>query len=263
MVGDHQTETPSLSQRRRARTPVGRKTYSSAHEEDDQHLRYRLGLEPNLFDVIRQYYANLPKKNEPTESDFEILRRDDRALTAKSIDAPRRLSPGSEDRPDRQQIDTRDRLFKKAQQVIRALGWDLEYYYRHVRDQDDLHRPPGGPERLGANTSDRTMEPDIDDIQPLGDQRGLPNLTTSCLQDIESLAWQAPIHSRNTYRVTVCHALIGTSVVGIATSLSLALWWSLAHGDPGSGFTIGSYVLAAFGAMVAIPWYPHSKACRC
>lgn len=261
MDRDHRAQTPPLSQWRRSRTPVGRKTYSSALDGDDQHLRCRNGLQFNVADVTLQQYANLLKEHDSAESELEIQRRDYRAWRAKrkDIDAPRRPSPGSGDRPDQQQISIMDRLKNKSQRAIRALG----YGSGHVRDQDDLHQPPGGPDWLGANTLNGTIEPDIDDNQPSDDQRGLPNLTTSCLQDIESLAWHAPIHSRNAYRVTVCHAFIGTSVVGIATSLSLALWWSLAHGDPGSGFTIGSYVLAAFGAMVAIPWYPHSKVCRC
>lgn len=97
----------------------------------------------------------------------------------------------------------------------------------------------------------------------LDDHRGLTTSTLSFPQEIESLAWQDPNHSRNRYRITVCHALIGTSIAGIATSLSLALWWSLAHSDPGSGFTLGSYVLTAFGVMVGIPGYSHSKVCKC
>lgn len=121
----------------------------------------------------------------------------------------------------------------------------------------------GGSSRPGPSTFDHIAEPQADGSQLLNDQRGLATPTLSCPQDIESISWQDPGHLTHAYRLTVCHALMGTSVVGVATSLSLALWWSIAHGDPGSGFTIGSYVLAVFGVLVAIPGYQHSKVCKC
>lgn len=262
MVRDPWVDTSLLSQRRRARTPVGRKAYPSAlEEEDDEHLRHRNDFQSDENDVTLQEYANLLEKQDSPENELAILRRDYRAWRTKrkDIDARRPPSPRSGDRPDQQEIGIMGFLNSQSQRAIRALG----YGSSHARDQDKAHQTLGGPNRPGPDTFDRTIEPDVDAHQLLDGQRGLTTSILSCARDIESLATQSPTHPRNAYRVTVCHALIGTSIIGIATSLSLALWWSIAHGDPGSGFTIGSYVLAIFGVLVAIPGYPHSKACRC
>lgn len=129
----------------------------------------------------------------------------------------------------------------------------------------------GEPDRRGSSTSDPIhprsqygiREPQANGIGLSYDQHDLTDPAPSEAQNIESISRQAPGHLQDGYRVKTCHVLMGTSVVGVATSLSLALWWSIVHDDPGSGFTIGSYVLAAFGVLVAIPAYPHSKVCNC
>lgn len=130
----------------------------------------------------------------------------------------------------------------------------------------------GEPDRRGSSASDPIhprsqcgiREPQANGIRLSYDQHDLTDPTPSDpQQDIDSISRQAPGHLQDSYRVKTCHALMGISIVGVVTSLSLALWWSIAHNDPGSGFTIGSYILAAFGVLVAIPAYPHSKVCTC
>lgn len=136
-------------------------------------------------------------------------------------------------------------------------------YFSHVRDEDSIYKAICEPDQFDPSTSDQIAERPRDGNQQPDDQSALENSGPSHDLDIESLYHQTPGLSRNTHHVTVCHALIGTSILGVATSLSLALWWSFAHGDPGSGFTIGSYVLAVFGVLVGIPGYRHSKNCQC
>lgn len=130
-------------------------------------------------------------------------------------------------------------------------------------DEDNIYQAICEPDQSDPSTSDHIAEQPTDENQQPDDQCALAYLEPSYDQDIESLLQQTPAHSRNARRVTVCHALMGISVLGVATSLSLALWWSFAHGDPGSGFTIGSYVLAVSGVLVGIPGYRHSKNCQC
>ena len=124
----------------------------------------------------------------------------------------------------------------------------------HVTHANDIPQALNGPE-----------QPPPDDVENISlehySNQATPTL--ACVGDIENQSLGAFSHWRSGTRVTMCHALIATSVVGIATSLSLSLWWSFAHGDPGSGFTMGSYVLAVFGVLVAIPGDRHSKVCRC
>lgn len=132
-----------------------------------------------------------------------------------------------------------------------------------VQDGDNIYQAICEPDQFDPSTSDHIAERPTDGNQQPDDQFALVNSGPSYDQDVESLLQQTTGHLRNAHRVTVCHALIGTSILGVATSLSLALWWSFAHGDPGSGFTIGSYVLAVFGVLVGIPGYRHSKICQC
>lgn len=242
--------------------PDGRtdKAHSSWYEDDDELPPYsdRSQTDALIFGVPKE--NNFLWEGRTSMDDIILaLRRENNALRAKWTSAGALDGTGSGGRPG-QEVDMMQYLRDPSPSADdRALAHESS----RIGDQDGVRTCLGGLERPGPYNFDCIIEPDAEGSQLLGDQRGLAAPTLSFPRDTEGLAWQPPSHPRNTYRVTVCHALIGTSIVGIATSLSLALWWSLAHGDPGSGFTLGSYVLAAFGVLVAIPGYPHSKACRC
>lgn len=219
--------------------------YSSAYADASEHIhhRHRVPLSPRIDHDVVQWLPHqriLDLKN-------GFLCREHGHLTAKEIFDKRGLQ----------------NLPIPARPVEEI---DIQYFAQDRSldcDRAQLHHALGEPDRAVPSTFDHIEEPQADGHQLIYDQRGL---ATQCLirqQDTESLSQQTSGHSRNAHRVTVCHALIGTSIVGIATSLSLALWWSIAHGDPGSGFTIGSYVLAVFGVLVGIPGYRHSKNCQC
>lgn len=133
----------------------------------------------------------------------------------------------------------------------------------HARHEDNINQATSEPDQSDTSISDHTAERLTDGNQQPDDQCALVNSESSYYQDIEGLSREALNHPYTACRITVCYALIGVSIVGVAMSLSLALWWSIAHGDPGSGFTIGSYILAAFGVLLGIPGYRHSKTCQC
>lgn len=94
----------------------------------------------------------------------------------------------------------------------------------------------GESDRRGSSTSDPihprsqcgVREPQANGIWLSCDQHDLTHPTPSSARNIESISRQAPGHLQDGYRVKTCHVLMGTSVVGVATSLSLALWWSSA-----------------------------------
>lgn len=124
----------------------------------------------------------------------------------------------------------------------------LEDPSRTAEGQDDTNQVLSEQDHVFGGTFHLTELP-TDGNQHLDDQHRLAAANLSLPQDCESPTRQTPSDSANTYRIKTCHAMIGTSTVGVGTSLSVALWWSFARSDPGSGFTIGSYVLAVFGVM--------------
>lgn len=53
--------------------------------------------------------------------------------------------------------------------------------------------------------------------------------------------------------IPTCYVLVIAVVIGLGISLALSLWYSIIHEDVSGGFTIGSYVIAAVGFLIAIP----------
>lgn len=49
----------------------------------------------------------------------------------------------------------------------------------------------------------------------------------------------------------------------VLASLSLALWWSMAHDDVSGGFTMAGYIVTASGILLYPIQYRHSKNCEC
>lgn len=64
-------------------------------------------------------------------------------------------------------------------------------------------------------------------------------------------------------QLRTCHLLLLGGVFGIFASLALALWWTIAHGDVGGGFTLGAYVVAVVAFAVGLPTYRHNAHCTC
>jgi len=77
----------------------------------------------------------------------------------------------------------------------------------------------------------------------------------------QEVAETKPVPSTRQWRL--CYILIGISVFAIASSLTLALWWSITKNDVSSGFTIAAYVVAVFGLPVASVQVRHNRTCKC
>lgn len=61
----------------------------------------------------------------------------------------------------------------------------------------------------------------------------------------------------------VCFTLATVVLLIFSISLTLALWWSIAHHDCSGGFTMGAYIIATAGLPIGVFGYRHSHNCRC
>lgn len=60
-----------------------------------------------------------------------------------------------------------------------------------------------------------------------------------------------------------CIVLMCIAAFTVTSSLAVALWWSVSHDDPQSGFTIAGYIVAAGGIIMYPIQSQHSKHCTC
>ena len=121
--------------------------------------------------------------------------------------------------------------------------------------------------RTGAGASSSAQPTDTEDVESLRqrcqtlkkelDQYKSAAAPAGTAQEAESKGTNLPID------IPFCYILILAAFIGFSVSLVLALWYSIIHEDVSGGFTIGSYVIAAAGFLVAIPGYRHSFSCRC
>ncbi len=61
----------------------------------------------------------------------------------------------------------------------------------------------------------------------------------------------------------VCYYLVATTVLGIAASFGVAVWWAQTRRDASAGFTMGGYVIAVDALVVAVVGMLHRPGCRC
>lgn len=93
----------------------------------------------------------------------------------------------------------------------------------HARHEDNINQATSEPDQSDTGISDHTAERLMDGNQQPDDQCALVNSESGYYQDIKGLSREALNHPYTACRITVCYALIGVSIVGVAMSLSLAL----------------------------------------